>query len=189
MPITVSGTSITFNDATTQTTAPAITGASGQVFNSNGTFTIPTGVTKLKVTVVGGGAAGTGSNSNECGNPSAGNAGGASSVASGNQSISSITGNGGGYGSANAQGANGNGVGGDINVAGSRGDSLTFGGLYAYGVGGGGAFAGGGAGGTAIKWLTGLTPGANLAVTRGAGGNGSGVQFGNGQAGIVIFEW
>jgi hypothetical protein len=56
MTITVSGTSITFNDATVQTTAGGpYTGARGQVFASSGTFTIPTGVSALKVTVQGGG--------------------------------------------------------------------------------------------------------------------------------------
>lgn len=66
MPITVSGTTITFNDSTTQTTA-AVAGASGgqfaQVFTSSGTFTIPTGVTGLYVEVVGGGGGGGGNNS------------------------------------------------------------------------------------------------------------------------------
>lgn len=79
MPITVSGTSITFNDATTQTTA--FTGGGGQlqfslalrgsatnssgtplVFNSTGscTWTCPTGVTKIKLIVIGGGGGGGG---------------------------------------------------------------------------------------------------------------------------------
>jgi hypothetical protein len=77
MPITVSGTSITFNDATTQTTA--FTGGGGQlqqslalrtsavnssgtplVYNSAGslTWTAPTGVTRVKVTCIAGGGAG-----------------------------------------------------------------------------------------------------------------------------------
>jgi hypothetical protein len=58
MPITVSGTSITFNDATVQTTAAGAStyvGLRGQIFTSSGTFTIPAGVSALKLTVVGGG--------------------------------------------------------------------------------------------------------------------------------------
>ena len=46
MPITVSGTQITFNDGTNQTTAftgGTGQGGRGQVFTSNGTFTIPSG--------------------------------------------------------------------------------------------------------------------------------------------------
>jgi len=59
MPITVSGTQITFNDSTTQTTAGGpYSGQRGQVFASSGTFTIPTGVTAIKVTVCGGGGGG-----------------------------------------------------------------------------------------------------------------------------------
>ena len=82
MPITVSGTSITFNDSTTQTTA--FTGGGGQlqfslalrgsainssgtplVFNSTGscTWTCPSGVTKIKLIVIGGGGGGGGGGS------------------------------------------------------------------------------------------------------------------------------
>lgn len=49
---------ITFGDGTTQSTAATASsyaGFGGQVFTAPGTFTIPTGVTKLKVTVIGGG--------------------------------------------------------------------------------------------------------------------------------------
>ena len=56
MTITVGGSNITFPDATTlATSAGIIPGVLGQVFTSSGTFTIPTGVTALKITVVGGG--------------------------------------------------------------------------------------------------------------------------------------
>jgi hypothetical protein len=78
MAITVSGTQITFNDATTQTTAftgggqyqfslalrGSATNSSGSpmVFNSTGscTWTCPAGVTKIKLVVVGGGGGGAG---------------------------------------------------------------------------------------------------------------------------------
>jgi hypothetical protein len=194
MPITVSGTAITFNDATQQTTAAnpsSYTGARGQVFNTSGTFTIPTGVTTIKVTVVGGGGGGRGENG-PCGNPTVGNAGAASSVASGNQSISSVTANGGGAASANAVGAGGNGSGGALNYSGRAGNFPSFGGGDSYGQGGNSPFGIiGGPAGTAVQWYTGLTPGATLAVTRGAGGNGAGggVPGGAGGGGVVYIEW
>jgi len=111
MPTTLTSTGITFPDATTQSTAPVIVGASGQAFTTNGTFTIPTGVTKVKVTVVGGG-------------------GGGSTGAT----VSKVA-----------------------RVGGS-----------------------GGGGGTAIAYLTGLTPGNTLAVTIGGGGAGGSCFNGNG---------
>jgi len=80
-------------------------GASGQVFTASGTFTIPTGITRVKVTIIGGGGGGGGGN-----------------------------------------------AGGECNPSYSGG-------------GGGGA-------GAAVKWLTSLTPGNTLTVTRGAGGGG-----------------
>ena len=62
MPITVSGTSITFNDATVQTTAATSTATSSgttfQAFYTSGTFTVPTGITKIQVVVFGGGGGG-----------------------------------------------------------------------------------------------------------------------------------
>lgn len=82
MAITQSGTSITFNDSTTQTTAftGPTTGGRGQVFTSSGTFTIPTGVTALKITVVGGGGGGGGWSGG--GNNGAGAGGGGASAVS-----------------------------------------------------------------------------------------------------------
>lgn len=84
----------------TWATVSGFSGPRATVYTSNSTFTIPSGITAVKVTVIGGGSGGSGSG------------------ASG--------------------GANGNG------------------------------------GGTAIKWLTGLTSGNTLSVTIGAGGSGGG---------------
>lgn len=92
-------------------------GASGQVFTASGTFTIPTGITRVKMTIVGGGGGGGG-------------------------------------------GTSGTGCG-DLPDAGG-------------GVVGGGA---------AVKWLTSLTPGNTLTVTRGAGGAGGASPGGNGTSG------
>jgi hypothetical protein len=109
-------------------TVTSLPGAQGQVFTGNGTFTIPSGITAVKVTVVGGGGGGcanqggsgggggsaikflTGLTSGATlsvtvGGAGAGTAGtgaagtgGTSSVASGTQSITTVSGSGGGGG-------------------------------------------------------------------------------------------
>jgi hypothetical protein len=168
-----------------------------QVFTSSGTFTVPTGITSVRVTVVGGGGGQSG-------------AGGTSSFgahcsATGGGSVSTRTG--------------GTGTGGDINVTGGTGATATslggvmhsgsggssllgfggpFSGAYSAGTGygagvGGWAGAGcsptggngAGGGGTAIKFVTGLTPGGTVTVTVGAGGTGTAA----GTGGIVVVEW
>ena len=90
MPVTLVGTGIQFPDSTTQTTAATggASGGRGQVFTSSGTFTIPTGITAVKVTIVGGGGGGGGTGTN-------GFSGGNSSIQSGTQSITTVTSNGG----------------------------------------------------------------------------------------------
>lgn len=56
-----SGNVLTSNGTTWTSATPASGGGGqGQVFTANGTFTVPSGVTKLKVTVVGGGGGGGG---------------------------------------------------------------------------------------------------------------------------------
>ena len=60
MTITVGGTNITFSNSTNQATA-YIGEANYQVFSSSGTFTVPTGITQVKVYVFGGGGGGAGS--------------------------------------------------------------------------------------------------------------------------------
>lgn len=109
-----------------------------------------------------------------------------STVASGTQSISTITGGGatpGGSANAGGGGEGGTASGGDFNFTGNSGfpPITNFG-----GVGGGSVFGGGApfAGGTA----------GNAATAFGAGGsgcgNGGGTQTGgSGAAGVVIFEW
>jgi hypothetical protein len=189
MPVSINNTQVVFNDATTQGTS--FTGARGQVFNANGTFTIPTGITAIKVTVVGGGGGAGSYNPGCCGNPTVGNAGTASSVASGTQSISTVTGTGGGgAGPITGYGAAGTGSGGALNVTAVTGTfNTSFGGGISYGGGGLGQYSQGGSGGTAIQWFTGLTPSSTLTVTRGAAGNGTGFAPVNGTGGVIYFEW
>ena len=92
----ISGGSITFGDGSSQSTAAQP--HSSQFFTSSGTFTIPAGVTFIKVSALGGGGSSSGFN----GCPSFvnvhGTSGGTSSVSSGTQSITTISATGGGYG-------------------------------------------------------------------------------------------
>jgi len=163
------------------------------------TYTIPTGVTKLKITVQGGGgAAGTG---NGCagtigagggsggtayaylsgltpGNTityTVGGAGGTSSISSGTQTITTVTCTGGSAGSATdtggVGGAGGSATNGTLNLAGSRGDVSGAGGS-SQSAGGGGARGG-------------------YAATSYGSGGGGGITSagGSGFAGIIIFEY
>ena len=184
----------------------AVAGYSGpqaQAFTSNGTFTIPAGSTRLKVTVVGGGSGGSGNNSQGRGGAGGGAAisfltgltpgntlsvtiggggggstgvggtGGTSSVASGSQSISTISATGG-----VANGAGGIGSGGTLNIGGQGSGS----GGGSGGGGGSSIFGGGGAAGG----------GAGRAYGGAGGGNSdscSTVSGGSGAAGVVLFEY
>jgi len=123
-------------------TTPAGGFTAMQVFTSSGTFTIPSGKTTIKVTVVGAGAGGESYNA-----ATAATNGGGSTVASGTQTISTITGGGGvtpvnSTGNAYRPGNGGTASGGDINFVGSAGG---MGDLVSYGQAGfgGGSFLGG----------------------------------------------
>lgn len=133
----------------------------------------------LSVTI---GAGGTGvSNGN-------GNAGGTSSVASGTQTITTITTNGGSGGTANgftltsAGGAGGTvGSGGDLNLGGNSQPAPTTG---AGSIFGGGPLAPT----TAAAGNAGTAPGAGGSGSN-SGGGGASQTGGAGLAGVVIFEW
>lgn len=216
MAITVSGTAITFNDATTQTTAAgtSIPGVLGQVFTSSGTFTIPTGVTAIKVTVVG--AGGGGSNGDPCyGGANAG--GGATGIQffTGLTPANTLTVT---VGTGGTNGTNGN-TGGTSSVA-SGTQSITT--VQSTGGTGGqsyGPFTVAGAGGTATGGALNIKGGAGAAgygsgaggsslfsptmsyiansagragIAYGGGGNGgnsSSGAGGTGGAGMVLIEW
>ena len=180
------------------TTASGFSGLSGTAFTAPGTFTIPTGITKIKVTVVGGG--GGGGNGWGGGGAVSGSTGGTSSIASGTQPIATVSATGGsggtGAGSSTSNGSGGSGGSGSsgtLNITGGSGTPGSgsgptlsgsqmggVGGTDIFGANGGPAAAnsgvgggGGGAGGVAIVYLSGLTSGNTLTVTRGAGGAGS----------------
>lgn len=205
------GNLLTSNGTTwTSAAAPAAPFQNLTVVASSGTFTIPAGITTIKVTVVGGGGGGGGQ-------PGiAGSAGGNTSLASGTQTISTITGNGGAGGPSNngsTGGAGGSASGGNLNFRGDPGQSSTQNGYMGWQPGGssffggggqagsGGDYGGGGAGvsssttlspgggggggGTAISYLKNLTSGNTLTVTIGSGGSGS-TSGGNG---VVVIEY
>lgn len=145
------------SNGSTWTSAAAPGGGLGgtTVFTANGTFTIPTGKTVVKVTVVGGGNSGPAGNSCSFHAGSGGGAGGAaikyltgltpgntltvtrgaaggtSSVASGTQTITTISATGGSAGvlggASHQGGAGGSGTNGDWNIQGSPGfTSISF---------------------------------------------------------------
>jgi len=177
---------------------------------SGQTFTIPTGVTAVKVTVVGAGGGGANYTAcyGQSGGGGAGataikyltgltpgntltvtvgaggatlSSGGTSSVASGTQSITTITATGGGAGMTVLGGAGG---------AASNGDINSGGGYGTIGAGGGSSF-----GTSATVAVAAAVP---ASTARGAGGGGGGTYSGGGTngntggagaAGVVIFEW
>ena len=173
---------------------------------TSATWTIPAGVTKVRVTVVGGGGSGGGSNgggggaggtaikiltSLTPGNTllyTVGGAGATSQVASGTQSITTVSATGGstgqGGGGSTVNGGNGGiGSNGDLNFAGQGGGGSGLNSLDSERLGGAGgsSYFGGGAAGVSNS-----TGNAGRAYGGGGGGGGSG---GGGNAGVVIFEY
>jgi hypothetical protein len=114
------GNVLTSNGTTWTSSAPAAgyVGPGAQTFTGNGTFTIPSGITKLKVTVVGGGGGGAGAN--------VGGGAGTSQVASGTQSITTVSATGGGGGSGSVGGSGGIGSSGDLNIGGDGGNTSSY---------------------------------------------------------------
>ena len=191
--------------------------ASTSIYTSSATFTIPTGKTTLRATIIGGGGgSGTFSATN-------GGAGGTTSISSGTQTITTVSATGGG-GTTTAggwagisSGANGSTSNVSIGITGYYGPFLNGGGLYGvtcatywagsnagiytiipgYGTGagnGGGTYgssvatgANGGAGGQGYTYLTSLTPGNTLTLAIGAPGLAGGGTAGN--IGVVLFEY
>jgi len=188
MPISINNTTLTFNDATTQTTAAtAYVGPSVQSFTASGTFTVPTGITKVKVSAIGGGGGGGG--------------GGTVGGNGGNSSFgSSVVGGGGAGGGRGFD----NGIECAVGPSGTQGSSTNIPYNYSnfsltgtYGTGGspggqqGCGASGGGGGSQGVGYVTGLTPGASITITIGGGGaGGTGGTAGTaGSAGAIAIEW
>ena len=201
-----SGNILTSNGTIWTSTAASnnYVGVKGQVFTANGTFTIPANITALKITVTGGGSGGNGSGSigggaggtaisyltgltpantlavtvgaGGAGSSGTGTAGGNSTVASGTQTITTITGSGG----ANT-GVGGSATNGTINITGGGvGQTATS---TQGSVGGSSFYGGAGAGSSNAVGGNGSTGGG------GGGGGGSSNAGGTGGTGIVVFEW
>ena len=196
-----SGTLSWATDASSSGGGPAaVTGIS--VYTSSSTWTVPSGVTKVFVSAVGGGGGG-------------GSASGANGGTGGSSSLQgcAITASGGtgGVGSyLGAAGTGGTASGGLLNISGLSGSLSSNLGCYCGGgaggvsqaftssipytksAGAGGAASnsggGGGSGGVSVGVCT-VTPGANLTVTVGAGGTAGGTWGAAGSAGIMVLQW
>jgi hypothetical protein len=195
-------------------------GISRQVFTASGTFTVPAGVTSVYVTMIGGGGGGAGGAAGKAtdssGNGTVGDQGGDTLFG---VHLTSTGGAGGSPGTWEGQGGAA-GFNGDIGenmflLYGGRGGrslSSVLGNPGKGGQGGKGGDAtiglnagGGGASGSPStgpylrELVSGLTPGANITVTVGAGGAGGakgtfaggtdGSDGSSGNSGIVIVEW
>jgi hypothetical protein len=192
-------------------------GASGQVFTASGTFTIPTGITRVKVTVIGGGGGGGGGRSVGCSDyPGNGGGGGGTAI----KFLTSLTpgntltvtrgagGSGGAYDSLSG------GTSGGTSSVSSGTETITT--VSATGGGGGQMFgypiANGGVGSSADLNINGNAGNAEGGGGTTLGGGGSTTYIGNGTtggnyggggggstpmintggagcAGVIIFEW
>ena len=213
MSTSINSSGVTFPDATTQTTAAAASayvGGRGQAFTSNGTFTIPTGVTAIQVTVQGGGGNG-GSNSGTggggggtgiqyftgltAGNTLAvtvGGVGGTSQIASGTQTITTASASGGGTGISGGSTSftgGGSASGCTISFTGGAG-GRRFLNIDLVGVGGGSCFGAGGPANEDSGGATGQNGTGYGAGGAGGGGNGGGgANYGSGTQGFVMIQW
>ena len=169
--------------ATTAFVQTAAPGARGQAFTSNGTFTIPTGVTALKITVVGGGGGGGTGVAGPCSVYSSGSGGGGGGTAQsfltgltpGNTLSVTI----GGAGAIQSAGGNSTVTSGTQTIS-----TITGGG----GTGSAGAGANGGAGGTATGGTINSVGGGGSAGAVGTafippGGTGGSSRYGGGGTG------
>jgi len=213
------GSGVTITNGAGAITIAASGGGSGfsniQVFTSNGTFTVPTGITKVKVTVVGGGAGGAfGANVPTCPfSPIGGTGGGAGGAAI--EIISGLTPGGTVAVTVGAAGGLGNICTGTGQTAGGTssfgaycsatgGATSTVGGLGSGGdlnIRGGpggqnGAYPGnatltsyGGVGGSSILGGGGAMASTGGAYGGGGGGGGPNTSGGAGAAGVVIVEY
>ena len=184
------------SDANGQASWKVAGGGSGlngiQRFTTSGTWTVPDGVTKVKVTAIGGGGGGHGGSTYICCGPYSSYTGGTAGTSSSLQGCSVQGGGGGGavagvYMNQTPRATHGTAVGsitytGDDPNIGEIPNAIGFG-IGGAGIGGWGSP--GGNGGVGIG-VCDITPGATLALTVGAAGTSA---SGSGTPGIVLLEW
>ena len=197
------GNVLTSNGSAWTSSAPAGGGFSNlAVFTSSGTWTVPSGVTKCKVTVTGGGGGGytTGGNAGgtaikivslsggsatiTIGAGGVGTTGGTSSFVYSATTVSATGGGGGGYETPST--TIGAGSGGDININGGIAQGYCYPSGGAGGIGGASYWGGGGGGSRygSTPWVTGQAYGSG----GGSYGYNGGVS-GDGKAGIIVIEY
>jgi len=210
------GNVLTSNGTTwTSAVSTSVTGANGQVFTANGTFTIPTGITRIKVTVQSGGGGGGGANLN-WGTSGGGGGGGANAVTfytglTPANTLSVTVGGGGTAGTTALSPTSGTAGGTSSITSGTQSITATTctgggagiaGAPSAEGTGGAGGTATGGSfaingsnGGNGDSFIVGFR-GESIMTTNltgyglgGTGGTGGGQTVSAGTAGIVIVEW
>jgi hypothetical protein len=171
------GNILTSNGTTWQSSPPPAVGAAGQLFTSNGTFTIPTSVTAVKVTIGGGGGGGGGG---VAGADTGGSGGGG-----GGFSIGYLTGLTPGNTISVTVGAAGTAT----TFTGGTGGTSTFSTLTATGGTGGTNFGSGGAVGVGGSGTGGTFnySGANGGAASSSGPGGTGGT--NNSLGIPVFTW
>jgi hypothetical protein len=173
---------------------------------TSATWTIPAGITKVRITVVaGGGAGGAGNAANGGGGGggggtaiktltgltpgntliySVGAAASTSQVASGTETITTISATGGSAGGTTTGGTGGVGSNGDLNIGGGGGNAGCTDGDGVSGIPGAGGSSTLGGGGAASKATNG-----SAGRAYGGGGSGGVGSGGGGNAGVVIFEY
>ena len=207
----INNSGVTFPDTSVQAVA-ALSGFSNiTVFATSGTWTVPAGITKCKVTVVGGGGTGqTGYDGDEVYLGRAGGGGGGTAIeiisgltpgagiavtvggAAGTSSFSTYCSATGGAqdGSAGTGGLAGVGSGGDLNIGGTAGTSTIGSHTVATGgTGGSSMFGGGGRGGIQLNGVGSAGEAGKAYGGGGGGGVGAGNAGGTGASGVVIIEY
>jgi hypothetical protein len=158
----------------------AISASSGpfiSAFTSNGTFTVPSGVTQIKITCTGGGGGGGGRQATSNAGPFSGSGGGAGATSIGVYTVSP--------GATLAVTVGAGGAGGVGATSGSNGSSSSVGSLC---VGGGGGFGGWGSSVSSAGGTGGTATGGAVNIAGGFGGDGqSGVNMLSGYGGASYF--
>lgn len=171
-----SGNVLTSNGTTWTSATNAYAGVQAQVFTGNGTFTVPTGITAVKVTVIGGGGNG-GSGSSDGSATGSGGGGGGAGVAikwiTGLTPGAAITVTVGTATNTSSFGAYCSATGGTSGSNGSGASSIN-------GLGNGGA------GGTGSSGDINLSGGNGLQGTGGYGGSGAGAGGSGAQSGSIV---